>query len=223
MRSVSESWRKRMAALTISVMAVACGPGGNAEDTANLPDVDDPAPQDEDASDADNAGEVNADTSGGDADNGGADAKDAEGEAQAEMVRDGYGRPPVGPQQQLAQQALLHPRANAAQGDEVFAGTLRADPELDGGCLYLEVDGEDVGLAWILEELDRDNPAQVLTYWARFDEASGAELLTADGTVLAQDRWWLLLSGAGERARRHRATFGAALGRDGLDCSRKRS
>lgn len=98
----------------------------------------------------------------------------------------GYGRPPAETGTKVSEQAHLYPPREV--GEDVITGVLSADADRDGGCLWLETDGEQIGLTWFAEQLDHDDPEEVRSYWARFyDDNSPAELVLSDGSVLAHE------------------------------------
>lgn len=174
-----------MAVLLFAVMAVSCSSEADSVGTGDQPESTDVAPQ---SNDGDSAGEESGTVGEGvdqGQDNGNTEVEEAI--TEAEKVRDGYGRPPVGDEQSIVQQSFVHPEAVSLDEVEVFGGTLRLDEDLES-CFVLEVSGHPYGLVWVAEELEPHHPVELLTHWARlYDDGSPADLLTADGTVLNRD------------------------------------
>lgn len=74
-------------------------------------------------------------------------------------------------------------------GDAHITGSLRADPDRDGGCMWLEQsDGSQYGIAWITALHEEAEDEEHYAYRVRFyDDGSPAELLDRDDTVLAAE------------------------------------
>ena len=74
-------------------------------------------------------------------------------------------------------------------GDAHITGTLRADSDRDGGCMWLEQsDGSQYGIAWITALHEEAEDEEHYAYRVRFyDDGSPAELLDRDDTVLAAE------------------------------------